>query len=76
MSLAHNAPRLIADLLRQAGHPDLRTITAMDTPTVRADLADGSTNYVKVAHVQTAGERAPGRPSWPGHLVQPNGASR
>lgn len=57
----------IADLLRDAGHPDITSVTVLDTPTVRADQADGSANYFKVAHHGRVSDPTPAKPSWPGH---------
>lgn len=67
--------RLVADLLKRAAHPDVTGVAVLDTPTVRIDLADGSTNYVKVAHVQPPGGRGhPDVPSWPGHVTAKGGS--
>lgn len=74
MSLAQQIPQVIADLLKETGHPDIVAVEALATPTVRANLSDGSANYVKVAHVQPANLPPPERPTWPGIPQQPAGA--
>lgn len=55
----------IADLLRAAGHPDVTAVTVLNGRTIHAAQADGSDNYLKAAHVTTAGGRVPERPTWP-----------
>lgn len=67
MSFATELPALVADLLKRAAHPDIADVTVMATGAVRADMADGSANYWKTAHVQPATARAPERPAWPGY---------
>ena len=67
----------LADLLRDAGHPDITGATVLDTPTIRVDQTDGSVNYLKVAHQGRAGDPTPGKPSWPGHTrPEPKGGSK
>lgn len=60
-------PAVVAGLLESAGHPDVAAVTALATPTVRIDRADGGKAFIKVAHVQPADRRTPERPTWPGH---------
>ncbi len=74
MTSARDLPARLAAALSVAGHPDITAAAAMATPTVRADLTDGSAVYFKVAHVGPAAERAPARPSWPGHTATSGGA--
>lgn len=55
----------IADRLAAVAHPDITAVTVVNGRTIHLAQSDGSDNYLKAAHVTTAGGRVPERPTWP-----------
>lgn len=66
---------LIADLLRDCGHPDITGASVTNTGVVQVQLRDGSAVYLRVAHEAPVSAPAPPAPSWPGATTaKPAGA--
>lgn len=57
---------LIADLLRDCGHPDIAGATVTATGVVQVQVRDGSAVFLRVAHEAPVADPAPPAPSWPG----------
>lgn len=55
----------IAGRLAAVAHPDITRVEVLNGRTIHMPQADGSDNYLKAAHVTTAGGRVPERPTWP-----------